>query len=59
MATFSTKTKPTVSSAFTPMIVFAIAMVIVAIAAQVWSYKNENRYDAVKFWTGEIGRAHV
>jgi multisubunit Na+/H+ antiporter MnhB subunit len=55
MATFKAKTQPTVGGAFTPMIVFAIAMVIVAIAAQVWSYNNENRYEAVKFWTGGLG----
>lgn len=55
MATFKAKNQPTVSSAFKPMIVFAIAIVIVAIAAQVWSYKNENRYEVVKFWTGGLG----
>lgn len=46
---------PTMKQAVKPMLIFVIAVVVIALALSAWSYDNEKRRHAVEFWTGGLG----
>lgn len=46
---------PSIKQALKPMLIFVVAVVVIALALSAWSYDNEKRRHAIEFWTGGLG----